>query len=205
VNPPSFRYERALKKKGFNLVCGIDEAGRGPLAGPVVAAAVIFPSEVRIKGLRDSKKLTPKKRNILYEQIMKSAESVGVGIVNEKVIDSVNIFNAAFLAMKAAILELKSAPDHIVVDGRHKIPAITIPQTAVVGGDDICSSVAAASIIAKVTRDSIMVKLDKRYPGFGFAKHKGYGTARHLALLKKKGPTPIHRRSYMPVVEALKS
>jgi len=198
--PPSVRLERRLIKEGYERIAGVDEAGRGPLAGPVVAAAVMLPHDIHIKGLKDSKKLSPKKREKLYKEIFKKAKSVGIGVIGEGKIDEVNIHQASFIAMKVAIKSLSPSPDIVLVDGRHKIPATNISQKAIVGGDDIVSSIAAASIIAKVTRDAIMLDLAKKYPGWGFARHKGYGTAEHIRLLKKKGPLPIHRKTFMSLL-----
>ena len=194
--PVSQRKESFLRKSGIRYIAGIDEAGRGPLAGPVVAAAVILPHKTKIPGLDDSKKLSPKKREKLYIEIKKKAVSIGVGIVSEKVIDRINILKATLRAMHEAVERLSITPEHILVDGDKKIPSISLNQTAIPKGDSKCSSIAAASIIAKVTRDRIMVKLDAEYPGFGFAIHKGYGTKAHKKVLRKFGRSPIHRLSF---------
>ena len=203
--PPSLRHEKNLLRRGFKTVAGVDEAGRGPLAGPVVAAAVIFPHDVKIKGLRDSKVLSPRTREKLHKEILKKAVSVGIGIVGEAAIDEINILRATFQAMRDAIEGLGTKPDHILVDGRHKIPCVPAPQLPIVGGDDISSSIAAASIVAKVTRDRMMIDLERLYPGWGFAKHKGYGTKGHFKALKEKGISPIHRMTFEPVAGMLSS
>ncbi len=195
----SSRYEERLRQKGNRFIAGIDEAGRGPLAGPVLAAAVMFPPKIRIKGLDDSKKLSREKREELYPKILESATSVGVGIANEKEVDRLNIQNATNIAMHRAVERLSTSPDHILIDGTRKIKTLNLPQTCIKGGDARCSSIAAASIIAKVTRDRIMERLETLYPGYGFSAHKGYGTKRHLKSLKRLGPAPIHRKSFYPV------
>jgi len=194
--PVSQRKESFLRASGIRYVAGIDEAGRGPLAGPVVAAAVILPKKTNIRGLDDSKKLSPKKREMLYIEIKRKAVSIGVGIVSEKVIDRINILKATLRAMHEAVERLSITPEHILVDGEKKIPSISLNQTAIPKGDSKCSSIAAASIIAKVTRDRIMVRLDAEYPGFGFAIHKGYGTKAHKKAIRKFGRSPIHRLSF---------
>lgn len=195
----SFRYESRLKKRGFKLIAGIDEAGRGPLAGPVVAAAVILPSSARIKGLNDSKKLTPGKRERLYSQIIKKATSFGIGIVNEKDIDRINILNATHLAMRHAVQRLEVTPDYLIIDGKRRIKTLDFPRQMIPSGDSMSSSIAAASIIAKVTRDRMMKSFDKEYPRYGFGRHMGYATKKHVRALRKYGPSPIHRRSFEPV------
>lgn len=187
--------ERDLYNKGYNLVCGVDEAGRGPLCGPVVAAAVILPKDTYIEGVNDSKKLSEKKREKLYEDIQNTAIAVGVGISDVNVIENVNILNATKLAMVQAINNLQITPDYVIVDGNQKID-ITIPLDTVIKGDAKSESIACASIIAKVTRDRILLKYDKVYPEYGFSKHKGYGTKLHIEAIKKYGITPIHRPSF---------
>lgn len=194
--PVSQRKESSLRSNGIRFVAGIDEAGRGPLAGPVVAAAVILPPRARIRGLDDSKKLTPRKREELYSKIKKKALSIGVGIVSEKDIDKINILKATLRAMHEAIERLSITPEHILVDGKKEVPSIRFPQSAIPSGDSKCSSIAAASIIAKVTRDRIMGRLDQEYPGYGFAIHKGYGTRSHKKTLRKLGRSPVHRSSF---------
>ena len=187
--------ERKLYDLGFNNICGVDEAGRGPLCGPVVAAAVILPKDCIIEGVNDSKKLSEKKREMLYDEIIKNALAVGVGMCDQDVIDEINILNATKKAMCEAIDNLKEKPDYVLIDGNQKID-IKFPQDIVVKGDSKSESIAAASIIAKVTRDRIMLEYDKKYPEYGFAKHKGYGTKAHIQAIEKYGITPIHRISF---------
>jgi ribonuclease HII len=191
------RLERRLRKAGFNLIAGIDEAGRGPLAGPVFSSAVVFPDNSYIKGLDDSKKLTPLQREKIYKVIFHKALYIGIGIVSEKVIDKKNILQATLLSMKKAVVKLAKKPDYILVDGNKTIPDIGILQKSIVGGDGICSSIAAASIIAKVSRDRYMLKLHKKYPQYGFDKHKGYGTEAHFMAIEKYGPCPVHRKTFI--------
>ena len=187
--------EEGLYSKGIKLVCGVDEAGRGPLCGPVVAAAVILKPDSKIEGVNDSKKLSEKKREQVYESIMENALAVGVGMSDVDVIESVNILNATKLAMKEAISKLKVQPEYVLIDGNQMID-ITIPGETVVHGDAISESIAAASIVAKVTRDRMLIEWDKTYPEYGFAKHKGYGTKAHVEAIGKYGLTPIHRPSF---------
>lgn len=196
------RYERELWKEGLSLIAGVDEAGRGPLAGPVVAAAVILPKDTFLPGLDDSKKLSPRKREKIFSEIWKEAEAVGVGVVDEVIIDRINILQATYLAMRQAVTELKVSPDCLLVDGM-TIPNQDTLQLAIVKGDSLSISVAAASIVAKVTRDRIMVEQDKHFPQYGFAKHKGYGTKGHLRALDEYGVCSLHRRSFSPVKEHL--
>src|SRR5271163_2090149 len=192
------RYERKFWKEGIHAVAGVDEVGVGPMAGPVVAAAVLFAPEVFIKGVHDSKQVPPERREALYPQIMERAITVGVGSAGIDEIDSLNIYWATMLAFKRALAALTLTPAHVLVDGR-KIPGLKLPQTKIVGGDRKSFCIAAASIIAKVTRDRLMVDLDAEYPGYGFAQHKGYCTNEHLQTLAKLGPSPVHRRSFSPV------
>ncbi|MBU4561501.1 ribonuclease HII [bacterium] len=192
------RYERRMKKKGYQLIAGVDEVGRGSLAGPVVACALILPTKCRIPGLNDSKKLTPKKREELYPLIKRKALAIGLGRVGERKIDGINILKATHLAMKRAISHLGTRPDLLLVDG-FKIPGVEIPQEAIIRGDEKSASIAAASIIAKVTRDRLMVRCHKRHPEYGFHRHKGYGTERHIRALKRNGPSRIHRRTFSGV------
>lgn len=187
--------ERNLWQKGVRSVAGVDEAGRGPLAGPVVAAAVIFNPGVQIAGVNDSKKMTAKRRECCYEEILLQAAAIEVGIATAEEIDEMNILRATHRAMIKAIKGLQISPDHLLVDGRG-LPDPPIPQTALVGGDAISFSIAAASIVAKVTRDRMMVEYDQQYPEYGFAKHKGYGTKAHVEAVQKYGPSPIHRSSF---------
>lgn len=193
-----YQYENRLKNEGYSLIAGIDEAGRGSLSGPVVAAAVILPCQLFIPDVKDSKKLTSQKRAELYYSILNKARDVGVGVVDAKVIDRINIAQASFLAMKKAILDLKKAPDYLLVDG-FKIPQINIFQLPLIKGEDKSMSIAAASIVAKVYRDNIMVEYDKKYSQYLFKKNKGYGTEEHLEALLKYGPSEIHRKSYRRV------
>jgi ribonuclease HII len=190
-----FDFEQKLWKSGIRHIAGIDEAGRGPLAGPVVAAAVIFPSSVELDGVRDSKQLSEKERARLFPLIQKHAISVGVGIVDHSIIDKVNILNATFRSMHLAVSQLAIQPEHLLVDGPYFAGA-NIPYTAIVDGDARCFSIASASIIAKVTRDRLMKEYDALYPHYGFAKHKGYGTKDHLVAIKKYGRCAIHRMSF---------
>lgn len=197
--------EDSLRRAGFQAA-GIDEAGRGPLAGPVVAAAVVFRAGTFIPGVDDSKKLTPRARAGLFDQIMSRALAVGVGSVDNTVIDGINILNATFLAMDRAVGSLGIRPGHLIVDGNLFRPGTAtsgIPFTTVVGGDGVCFSVAAASIVAKVTRDRLMEEFDREYPGYGFARHKGYGTADHRAAILRLGVCPIHRRSFRAAVPSV--
>ena len=187
-------YER--RYCAYTYICGVDEAGRGPFAGPVVAGAVILDPEKEILYLNDSKKLSEKKREELYDEIMEKAVSVGVGMVDNKVIDEINILQATYLAMQKAIAALDPPPDFILADAV-TIPGITIPQTGIVKGDAKSVSIAAGSIIAKVTRDRLCMEYDRLYPEYGFASHKGYGTAAHIEAIRKYGPLDIHRRSFI--------
>ncbi len=193
-------YERKLNRLGFKLIAGVDEAGRGPLAGPVVAGAAIL-KDVRFKEyINDSKKLSKKLREKAYKEIMRKA-IVGVGIVDEKTIDKINIHKATKKAMEKAIAGLKIPPDYVLVDGNMRIVS-KCPLKCIVGGDSKSLSIAAASIIAKVTRDNLMLKYDEIYPHYGFARHKGYPTKSHKTALKNHGPSPIHRYSFRPVKES---
>jgi len=192
-----FRYERYLRHFGFRLITGVDEAGRGPLAGPVVAAAVILPPDVRIAGLRDSKLLTARQRDALFAEIRSVAVAVGVGMVGPRTIDRINIRRATFLAMHRALLRLGVEPELVVVDGE-LVPDLPFAERAFVKADRRVAAVAAASVVAKVTRDRIMDRLDARFPGYGFSEHKGYPTPGHLAALAALGPSPVHRLSFGP-------
>jgi len=187
-------YER--RYCAYTYICGVDEAGRGPFAGPVVAGAVILDPGKEILYLNDSKKLSEKKREELYEEIMEKAISVGVGMVDNKVIDEINILQATYLAMQKAIAALDPQPEFILADAV-TIPGITIPQTGIIKGDAKSVSIAAGSIIAKVTRDRLCLEYDRLYPEYGFASHKGYGTAAHIEAIRKYGPLDIHRRSFI--------
>lgn len=190
-------YEEELYKKGLKYIAGIDEAGRGPLAGPVIVGAVIMKPDSMIEGVNDSKKISEKKREILYEKIIKEAIAWGVGIVNQQEIDEINILNATKKALTMAIQNLSIKPDQIIVDALENINTLKIPYTSVIKGDAKIYSVSVASIIAKVTRDRIMREYDTVYPQYGFAGHKGYGTAKHIQAIKEYGPCPLHRRTFI--------
>lgn len=189
--------ELKLYENNIEYICGIDEAGRGPLAGPVVVGAVILPKDSFIEGVNDSKKISEKKREKIYEQIIKEAISYSVGIVDQKTIDEINILNATKLGVKIALEGLKQRPDVIMVDALTNMDTLGIPYISVVKGDAKNYSIAAASIIAKVTRDRIMKEWDEMYPAYGFAKHKGYGTAEHIRVIKENGPCILHRKSFI--------
>jgi ribonuclease HII len=193
--------EERLRQHGYHNLIGADEAGRGPLAGPVVAAAVLLSEETFIEGLEDSKKLTPARRDLIFDRIVASEAAYAVGIVDNEMIDRINILRASLRAMGQAVAKLKYRHAFVLVDGNHTIPNLDFPQMAVIGGDAICPSISAASIIAKVTRDRIMDHYAKLYPDFAFARHRGYPTADHLKELRSHGPTPIHRVSFKPVGE----
>ena len=196
-----FSRERALRARGFVLVAGVDEAGRGPLAGPVVAAAVILPDNFALGGLNDSKKVSAAKRDKYYAVLTATAEilwAVAEATVEE--IDRLNILRATHLAMARAIEALPRKPDHALVDGL-PVRGLPVEHTALVEGDSLSLSIAAASIVAKVTRDRLMVELDARHPQYGFARHKGYGVREHLEALRKHGPCPVHRRTFQPVAQ----
>jgi ribonuclease HII len=198
--PPSapYRYEARAWRSGVGRVAGIDEAGRGPLAGPVVAAAVILAPDRRVASLADSKLLTPERREELFLVIHARALAVGVGVVDHETIDRVNILEATRRAMAAALAALSVVPELVITDFV-SLPALPCPQRNLVAGDRRCASVAAASIVAKVTRDRLMLDADRRFPEYGFARHKGYATVEHLAALDRHGPCPIHRRSFAGV------
>ena len=191
------KIEEDLYEKGVEYICGIDEAGRGPLAGPVVVASVIMPKDSMIEGVNDSKKVSEKKREKLYEEITKEAISYGVAIIDQNEIDRINILNATKHGLTTSIKELKVKPDIILVDALTKIDTCGIPYNSIIKGDAKSYSIAAASIIAKVTRDRIMRQWDEVYPQYGFAKHKGYGTAAHIAAIKENGISPLHRLSFV--------
>ena len=190
-------YEKELYTQGIHLIAGVDEVGRGPLAGPVVAAAVILPKACKIPGLNDSKKIPKSKHKEIYEAVLQNAIAIGIGIKDNQVIDQVNIYEATKLAMMEAIGQLEPQPQHLLIDAM-KLD-LPIPQTSIIKGDANSLSIAAASIVAKVTRDQMMEKFDREYPGYDFAQNAGYGTAKHLAGLDQLGVTPIHRRSFEPV------
>ena len=191
-----FAWERRAQEQGLGPVCGIDEAGRGPLAGPVCAAAVILPLDCHIDGLNDSKKLTEKKREALFPLIQEKALAWGIGWANAEEIDSINILQATFLAMKRAVEQLSVQPGWALVDG-NRMPPLDVPGETVVKGDAQCASIAAASILAKVSRDRLLEEWDTLYPEYGFAKHKGYGTKAHYDAILRHGVLPIHRKSFL--------
>ena len=195
-NPAEIQqFEQTLRQQGYQRIAGIDEAGRGALAGPVVAAAVILPIDRQLSGVTDSKQLTPKRRAELFDKIHHTAVAVGVGCVGNEEIDRINILQATMAAMAQAIAQITPAPDYALVDGTH-LPEIFLPAEAIPKGDTLIQSIAAASIIAKVTRDRLMIEFDETYPGYGFQVHKGYGTLRHRQAIAQLGPCPIHRRSF---------
>ena len=188
--------ENRLRAKGYSLICGVDEAGRGPLAGPVCAAAVILPEDVYIEGLNDSKKLSEKKREELYEKITEVAVAYNIVMVDEKIIDEINILQATYLAMNRAVNGLKTEPDYVLIDG-NRIEGMDISHETVVKGDAKSISIAAASILAKVTRDRYIYEIADEYPEYNFKKHKGYGTKEHTEAILKYGPCPIHRLTFL--------
>lgn len=190
-------YEKELYAQGIQLIAGVDEVGRGPLAGPVVAAAVILPENCKIPGLNDSKKIPKSKHQAIYQAVLDQALSVGIGVKDNQVIDQVNIYEATKLAMLEAIQELDQQPQHLLIDAM-KLD-LPISQTSIIKGDANSLSIAAASIVAKVTRDQMMAAYDQEYPGYDFGQNSGYGTSKHLEGLEKHGVTPIHRRSFEPI------
>lgn len=194
--------ERAAGKLGFARIAGLDEVGRGPMFGPVVAAAVILPPRCRLQGLNDSKKLTEKKRNELDVEIRACAVAWAIAAVDAETIDRINIRRASLLAMRMAVEQLMLNPDYLLIDGRDTIEW-DCPQQAVIQGDGTSFSIAAASVLAKVHRDRLLVQLDVEYPGYGLARHKGYCSREHLEALERLGPTPLHRKSYAPVSQTL--
>jgi ribonuclease HII len=202
---PSFVEEALLEAQGYQHIAGIDEVGRGALAGPVVAAAVILPRGMDVPWLtrvKDSKQLTPARRELLFHHIHEVAISIGVGLVPHDLVDKKGIVLATRLAMKLAVDQLSPPPESLLIDYM-RLPEVRLPQKGITKGDSLCFSIACASIIAKVTRDQLMIGFDKTYPGYGLAQHKGYGTRQHLACLVKLGPCPIHRQTFRPVREIL--
>lgn len=195
------KYEENLYKEGLKYICGIDEAGRGPLAGPVVVGAVVMPKDSKLEFMNDSKKVTEKRRNVLYDQIIETAIAYGVGIVFQEEIDELNILNATkkglHLALGQVIEKLNNKPDIIIVDALREIDTYGVEYQSIIKGDATCYSISAASIIAKVTRDRIMEEWDKVYPVYGFEKHKGYGTKAHILAIKEYGPCPLHRKTFI--------
>ena len=192
-----WNFEHAAMEEGFSLICGVDEAGRGPLAGPVCAAAVILPPDLELEGLNDSKKLSEKRREALYPLICEQALAYGIAFASEREIDELNILQATFLAMRRAVGQLGQKPDLALVDGNREPDFGDIPVRTIIKGDSRSANIAAASILAKVTRDRFMLEQDAAYPQYGFAIHKGYGTQKHYAALREFGPCPIHRRSFL--------
>ena len=191
-----FRYEGEAWEQGYTAVCGVDEAGRGPLAGPVCAAAVILPAGLVIEGVNDSKKLSEKKREELFPVICEKALAYGIGWADEREIDEINILQATYRAMKRAVESLPLTADYALIDG-NRMPPLAIPGTTIIKGDALSMSIAAASILAKVSRDRVMVQFSREYPQYGFEQHKGYGTAAHVQALREYGPCPLHRQSFL--------
>ena len=195
------KFEENLYNEGYKLICGIDEAGRGPLAGPVVVGAVVMKPESKIEWVNDSKKVTEKRREILYDKITEEALAWGVGIVSEKEIDEINILNATkkglHIALGEVIEKLETKPELVITDALREIDTFNIPYQSIIKGDATCYSISCASIIAKVTRDRIMKEWDEVYPQYGFNSHKGYGTAKHIEAIKQYGPCPIHRKTFI--------
>lgn len=198
-----YQYEKELWKNGINLIAGMDEVGRGPLIGPVVTACVILPKDFVLEGLTDSKKLSEKKREEFYDYIMEHAISVGIGMMDEKVIDEVNIYEATKLAMYQAVEKSKVKPEHVLIDAM-KLDKLEMPSTSIIKGDAKSISIAAASVIAKVTRDRMMIELDKKYPMYGFKSHKGYPTKKHIEAIKEYGLIDGYRKTFKPISEMAK-
>ena len=196
-------YENETRRQGYHIICGVDEAGRGPLAGPVFAAAVILPEGCEIEGINDSKKLSEKKRNALFDIIREKALSYCVASASETEIDDINILQATFLAMKRAVEGLHITPDIALVDG-NQVPPLSLPVRTIIQGDGVSASIAAASILAKVSRDRFLLELDREYPQYQFAKHKGYGTKLHYEMLAEYGISPVHRKSFLKNMDRAK-
>jgi len=199
------RFERSARDAGAFRIAGLDEAGRGPLAGPVVAAAVVFPDGMLIPGVTDSKQVSEGNRERLFALITDAAVAYGIGIVDERTIDEINIREASILAMERALEAITPSPDHLLIDGNFTLPRIPIPQLPIVKGDCLSHSIAAASILAKVTRDRLMRELHERFPQYNFKKHKGYGTKEHIDLIRLHGPCEVHRKSFQPVADMLRA
>ncbi len=202
---PSFAEEEMLEAQGYQCIAGVDEVGRGALAGPVVAAAVILPCHISAPWLnlvKDSKQLSPSRRQLLFHHIHEIAVAIGIGMAPHEVIDAQGIIKATRLAMKLAIDQLSPPPQSLLIDYM-RLPEVSLPQKGIKNGDELCFSIACASIVAKVARDQLMIEMDRTYPGYGLARHKGYGTKEHLACLHRLGPSPIHRRSFQPVREVI--
>jgi len=196
-------YEKQSREEGYSLVCGVDEAGRGPLAGPVFAAAVILPPDTLIEGVNDSKKLSEKKRDALFDVIREKALAYGIAAADHSEIDAINILQATFLAMRRAVEMLEPTPDLIIVDGNRLPPDLPAEGRTLIKGDALCHSIACASILAKVSRDRFMLAMAEKYQQYQFEKHKGYGTAAHIAALREHGMCPIHRRSFLKKIEGI--
>jgi len=202
---PSLAEEKILEAQGYQHIAGIDEVGRGALAGPVVAAAVILPYHIDapwLNQVKDSKQLSPPRRELLFHHIHRIATSIGIGMVPNEVIDAQGLIKATRLAMKLAIDQLSPPPESLLIDYM-LLPEVPLPQKGITNGDSLCLSIACASIMAKVARDRLMMELDRIYPGYGLAQHKGYGTKEHLACLRRLGPSPIHRQSFKPVKDII--
>jgi len=196
-------FERSAREAGAVRIAGLDEAGRGPLAGPVVAAAVVFPEGLLIPGVTDSKQVAEGRRERLYDEIIAASVAYGIGIVDERTIDEVNILQATIIAMERALESISPPPDHLLIDGNLTLPRVSIPQRPIVKGDCLSHCIAAASILAKVARDRLMRELHERFPQYNFQKHKGYGTKEHLELIRRHGPCDAHRKSFQPVAGML--
>jgi len=205
MQTPSFAEEEMLEAQGYQRIAGVDEVGRGALAGPVVAAAVILPCHTNapwLNQVKDSKQLSPARRQLLFHHIHETAIAIGIGMAHHEVIDAQGIIKATRLAMKLAIDQLSPPPQSLLIDYM-SLPEVPLPQKGIKNGDELCFSIACASIVAKVARDQLMVELDRTYPGYGLAHHKGYGTKEHLACLRRLGPSPVHRQSFRPVREVI--
>ncbi len=196
-------FENEVFAQGLTVVCGVDEAGRGPLAGPVCAAAVVLPKGCIIEGINDSKKLSEKKRNALFDIIMEKALTYSIAWATPAEIDQINILQATFLAMKRAVEGLNIQPDMVLIDG-NQMPPLSLPARTIIGGDGVSVSIAAASVLAKVSRDRLMLELDKQYPEYRFATHKGYGTKVHYEMLAEHGASPVHRRTFLKNIDRAK-
>jgi ribonuclease HII len=201
--PRLFSYDQKWRDKGYQVLAGADEAGIGPWAGPVVAAAVVLKPETRFKDLNDSKQLTPEKRENLFDLIQKEAVCFGVAVVDHLVVDEINVLQATFLAVKRAVEQLSTIPHLVLYDGNKRLPRFSLPQETVIKGDGMSACIAAASVLAKVTRDRLMEEAHAMFPHYGFNEHKGYGTPSHQEALRRHGPCPIHRRSYTPILDLL--
>ena len=202
---PSFAEERLLEAQGYQRIAGIDEVGRGALAGPVAAAAVILPCNIDapwLNQVKDSKQLSPARRELLFHHIHEIAISIGIGMTSSEVIDAQGIIKATQLAMKLAIEQILPPPESLLIDYM-RLPEVALPQKGIKNGDNLCFSIACASIVAKVARDHLMIEFDRTYPGYGLAQHKGYGTKEHLSCLRRLGPSPIHRQSFHPVKDMI--